>query len=148
MVGTVVLKTKDICEALSIGRHQLRIWTDILSPYNKQQTKARSARHYTPADLLFFAVINHLEDTFGLTPQVISRFSNELSSCIREPQSLVIDTFFFINVEKNVCERLDNRVSAKEGIIVDIKPAQMLVCEFLGLSVQQPQFQFGLVKVK
>lgn len=148
MAGTIILKTKDICEALSIGRHQLRIWTDTLPPYNKQQTTARSARRYDSADLLFFAVVKHLEDTFTLSPQAISRFSSELNRAIRQPQGLTTHSYLFISAEKNECKRLENSITPQEGIIVDVKSAQMLVCKFLGISVQQPELQLGLVKVR
>ncbi len=148
MKSTVTLKTKDLCEALSIGRHQLRIWTDTLAPYSAQTTKARSARCYDPADLLFFAVIKHIDDIFGLAVQSMARFSNDLYVCIREPQSLTIQPYIFINIVNNQCERLDLNMSSREGIIVDIQPAQLRVCQFLGLSPQQSQLQLGLVKVK
>ena len=148
MASTVTLKTKDLCEALSIGRHQLRVWTDMLPPYSVQKTKARSARCYDPADLLFFAVIKHIDDVFGLTLQSMARFSNELYFCIREPQSLTGQSYIFISVADDKCERLSINMSSREGIIVDIQSAQLRVCQFLGLSPQQSQLQLGLVKVK
>jgi len=148
MANTITLKTKDLCEALGVGRHQLRAWTDTLPPYSEQKTKARSARRYEPADLLFFSVIKHISEVFGLTPNAMARFSNELYVCVREPQSLTNETLFFISVTDNKCERLNMNMVSREGFIVDIQPAYSLACQFLGLSPQQSQLQLGLVKVK
>ena len=148
MSGKLTLKTKDICEALDIGRHQLRAWTDAFAPYSEQATKARSARQYDPADLLFFAVIKHIDDHIGLTLQSVSQFSNELYVVLREPQSLFAAPFIFIDVERNQCERVNQKEISREGIMVNLQPAQELVCQFLGLPIQQPQLQLGLVKVK
>ncbi len=147
MTGIITLKTKDICGALSVGRHQLRAWTNDLLPYRLQQTKERSARRFQPADLLFFAVIKHLTEEFGLSLSFIERFSAELYECIREPHSLIAENFLFISNSGYKCEKLDKDNVVGEGIVVDIHLAQDVVCRFLGLSTRQTQLQLGLVKV-
>ncbi|MGB1800378.1 MAG: MerR family transcriptional regulator [Gammaproteobacteria bacterium] len=148
MANTITLKTKDLCEALSIERHQLRAWTDTLPPYCEQKTKARSARKYQPVDLLFFSVIKHMSEMFCLTPTAIAKFSDELYTCIKEPQILTGETLLFISPENGKCERLDKNRVSREGFIVNIQPAYSLMCEFLGLLPQQSALQLGLVKVK
>ncbi len=145
MADTITLKTKDICEALKIGRHQLRAWTDSLAPYCHRKTKERSACRYDSADLLYFAVVKHITEKFGLSLSFISQFSDALYSCIREPQSLTSQPYIFIS--DNGCAKLNIDKVHQEGIVVDLQPAQALVYQFLGLSTQQTQLQLGLMEV-
>ncbi|PCJ99984.1 MAG: hypothetical protein COA45_03995 [Zetaproteobacteria bacterium] len=147
MPDRITLKTKDICEALEIGRHQLRAWTDTLPPYCYRKTKERSAYRYDSVDLVYFAVIKHIINNFGLSLSYIGGFSDALYSCIREPQSLTSHSFIFISEQGRKCGRLNPDGVNVEGLIVDLQPAQTLVYQFLGLPSQQTQLQLGLVKV-
>jgi len=147
MADTVSLKTKDICDALKIGRHQLRVWADTLPPYCQRETKERSARRYDPADLLYFAVIQYITNNFYLSLPFITRFSEELYSCIREPQSLTANPFIFISSKGEACTRLNIDQVNQEGIVVNLQPAQTLVYQFLGLSPQQAQLPLDLMEV-
>ncbi|HHJ20830.1 MAG TPA: hypothetical protein ENJ84_13555 [Gammaproteobacteria bacterium] len=147
MADKITIKTKDICDTLNIGRHQLRAWTDTLAPYCNRKTKERSAFRYDSADLLYFALVKHIIENFGLSLPFIARFSEALYSCVREPQSLTHPSFLFISEQCNSCERLSLDKIDREGFIIDVNPAQTLVYQFLGLSTQQTQLQLGLVKV-
>ncbi len=143
----ITIKTKDICDALNIGRHQLRAWTNTLAPFCNRETKARSAYRYDSADLLYFALIKHITENFGLSLPFISRFSEKLYSCIREPRSLARPPFLFISEQGNCCEQLSLEKIDREGFIIDVTLAQTLVYQFLGLSPQQAQLPLGLVEV-
>jgi len=147
MADTVTLKSKDICDALNIGRHQLRAWADILPPYCERETKERSARRYDSADLLYFAVIQYISNNFCLPLPYISLFSEELYTCIREPQSLTTNPFVLISNKGKSCTRLSHDKVNQEGIIINLQPAQILVYQFLELSPQQTQLPFSLMDV-
>lgn len=147
MADKITLKTKDICDALAIGRHQLRTWTGTLPPYCRRTTKARSAFRYDSADLLYFALIKHLTENFGLSLSFVARFSEALYSCVRVPQSLTLHPFIFIGDQGSTCIRSNLDNIDREGFIVNLQPAQTLVYQFLGLSPQQTQLQLGLMKV-
>jgi hypothetical protein len=147
MADKITIKTKDICDALNIGRHQLRSWTDALAPYSYRQTKERSAFKYDSADLLYFALVKHIIENFGLSLPFVARFSEALYSCVREPQSLTQPQFLFISEQGTSCVRASFDKIDREGFLVDINPAQTVVHQFFGLSAQQTQLQLGLVKV-
>tara|TARA_R110001592_G_scaffold319724_4_gene597508 strand:- start:3846 stop:4292 length:447 start_codon:yes stop_codon:yes gene_type:complete len=147
MASGIKIKTKDICDALGVGRHQLRSWTDTLAPYCDRETKERSASRYDSGDLLFFAAIQHISETFGVSLSYMARFSESLYSCIREPKGLTDTPFVFISDKSHKCERLRSSKVDQEGVLVDLQIAQNLVYQYLGLSTQQTQLQLGLVKV-
>ncbi|ODS23667.1 hypothetical protein AB835_07635 [Candidatus Endobugula sertula] len=147
MTDKITLKTKDICDALDIGRHQLRAWTDGLEPYCLRETRERSACRYDSADLLYFAVIKHIVDNCGLTLPFVAKFSQQLYLCIREPNSLTSSPFLFITNKGNSCKRLNLDKVTQEGTIIDLQPANILVYQFLGLSSQQGQLPLGLREV-
>lgn len=147
MAEQITLKTKDICEALNIGRHQLRTWVDNLPPYANHPKAERSASRYTPADLLNFAVIKHLTEQYALSLPFLSKCSESLYSCIREPQSLTSGRFVFITAHGTSHFTIALDRVLQEGIVVDLRPPQALVYQYLGISPQQAQLQLGLVKV-
>lgn len=148
MAQSMKIKTKDICEALDIGRHQLRGWTEQLAPYCHRETRERSANHYDFGDLLFFAVVKHINESLGISISFIAKFSESLYTCVREPQDLTSTNIVFINTRDNSCQKVDTRGLMQEGIVINIQPAQLQACEYLGLSAQQQtQLQLGLMKV-
>ena len=148
MSQSIKITTKDICAALDIGRHQLRSWTDILTPFSKRITKERSACRYDFGDLLFLAVIKHIHCSLGISLPFIAEFSESLYDCIREPQDIAASPFVFINIREKNCVRMLSDKILHEGILVDLLPAQEQVYKFLGISAQQQaQLQLGLVKV-
>lgn len=148
MASKITIKTKDICEALGVGKHQLRAWTDSLSPFSVRETKERSANQYDPGDLMFFAVVQRLTDEFGLSLPFISKCSQQLYGCIREPQSLTYQPYIFINIESNSCSWIGLNNMQGEGIVFSVQPAQELVFQYLGFSTNQFQMHLGLMEVK
>lgn len=147
MADRITLKTKDICDALGIGRHQLRVWVETLPPYSSRAKKERSACRYEPADLLYFAAVKCLTEKFFLPIGFISKFSEKLYLCIREPESLTTHPFIFITNYGESCSRISLTNISQEGIVFDLQPAQSLIYEFLGLSNPQVQLNLGLLKV-
>ena len=149
MAEGIKITTKDICTALELGRHQLRSWTETLAPYSQRETKERSASRYDFGDLLFFAVVKHIHDSFGISIQFIAGLSESLYTCVREPQDPDLSPFVFISVNANRCVRVIPEEISQEGIVVDLQPAQAQIYKYLGISTQQQaQLQLGLVKVK
>lgn len=148
MATGIAIKAKDICDALDVKRHQLRLWTESFEPYCSRKTKERSANRYDFGDLLFFAVVQHIQSQLGVSNSHIANFSHSLYICLREPQQLVSSPFVFINMNDGRCLKQDQNKFDEEGLFVDLKPAQAKVYEFLGLPIpHQAQLQLGLVKV-
>lgn len=147
MPNIVTLKTKNICEAIGIGRHQLRAWTDVLPPYVYRQTSERSARHFDPVDLLFFAVVNHITTGLGLSLKFLRGVSAELYTRLSEPHSMTSGAYILMTeTEVRFFDVSSERIES-EGAIIDIRPAQEITRRYLGVSNQQPQLNLGLVKI-
>lgn len=150
MADQIILKAKDICDALDLKRHQLRSWIKQLAPYSQRELKERSAAKYDSADLLYFSVVKHLIEKFHLPLSSISGFSESLYVCMREPQSLGAEQFIFISRQQDekTCVRLSLDKISNEGIAVNLQAAQSRVYQFLGLPPQQTHLQLGLMGVK
>jgi len=143
----IVLKTKDICAALNIKRHQLRAWTDVLPPYCNQHTQERSARKFDTGDLMFFATIKHIEDKFGITIPVLSDMSKSIYDTIRNPRVMSNQELIFIDIESKKCIFADTLEQKAEGLLIDTTHAKNLVCGFLGLMPTQSELHLGLARV-
>jgi hypothetical protein len=146
-LNLIVLKTKDICEALKIKRHQLRAWTEALQPYCNQSTQERSARKFDTGDLLFFAVIQYVERKFGISISVLSEASQSLNDLIRSPRIMNDKEVIFLDIESKRYLMADTVEQGVEGIYIDSSKAKKLVCNFLGVIPNQSQFYLGLAKV-
>ncbi len=142
-----VLKTKDICEALDIKRHQLRAWTDALAPYSNQTTHARSARRFDTGDLMFFATVQHIEKKFGLSISVFAKLSQCIYDTIRAPRTINDNERIFLDINSQRYLIADTLDTHAEGVLINIAPVKKLVGDFLGLTPTQEQIHFGLAKV-
>jgi hypothetical protein len=139
----ITLKTKDICEALGIKKHQLRACTDLLEPFSSMGTNERSARKYDTGDLLFFAVVFQLESEFGLSIRSMSKYSRSLYETLRSPKNLGKIDRIFVDIESNACSWAEERLLVEQGIVFDPSKAERVVCEYLGVMPSQSNLQFG-----
>lgn len=139
----ITLKTKDICEALGIKKHQLRSWTESLEPFSSMSTNERSARKYDTGDLLFFAVVFQLERNFGLSLKSIMKFSLSLYETLHAPKKVEQRRNIFVDIEKSDCKWLNGSMSPRQGIVFDTTEAEAVVCKFLGVTPSQSNLQFG-----
>ncbi|TMO41923.1 MULTISPECIES: hypothetical protein [unclassified Pseudoalteromonas] len=143
----IVLKTKDICSALTIKRHHLRMWTDTLQPYCSQNTQERSARKFDTGDLMYFATIKHIEDKFGIPVSKLSDISKSIYDTIRSPRIMSSQELIYLNFESNKCLFADSLEKKAEGLLIDTTCVKNLVCEFLGLIPKQSELHLGLTRV-
>lgn len=144
------LKTKDICEAVSIERHQFRVWTNKLYPYSVMPVKERSARSFTIADLLFFSVVKRMESEFGFNLKSITKISRNLYEFTREPRCFQSSTFIFIDFITGQVTMYNEQSPHGEGVIVDLNKSNDFVAKYLGLipTSSQKELPFGLQKVE
>jgi len=66
------LTVKDICAALGVLRHRVRAWTQ-LPPFRDQPTHARSARRFDILALFLMAILQSLEDNYGIRHSALER---------------------------------------------------------------------------
>jgi len=149
MQKTITFTTKDVCEALGVAKHHLRIWTDRLEPFSKAATKERSARKFTLGDLSYLAIVDYLEVHYGISVNTIAMFKCRLYDLINSPSSIeVVDRkFLFICFHSQCCKWLESEQSVSEGLIVDTCNAHKKINDYLGLSPQQVEMRLGLAMV-
>jgi DNA-binding transcriptional MerR regulator len=149
MPKTITFTTKDVCEALGVAKHHLRIWTDKLEPFCNAATKERSARKFTLGDLSYLAVVDYLEVHYGISINTIALLERRLYDLINAPSSSKVDdsNFVFICFHSQSCKWLESEQAVSEGLIVDTYNAHKKINDYLGLSPQQVEMQLGLAMV-
>lgn len=150
MARQITLKAKDIRDALAIKPSQFRTWVDTLPPHSNAIKKERSAVKYDPADLMYFLVIKHIINTYGISIHALANVTQDIYSFIREPQSINDYPLLFISFIKNTCSNLPiNKKINAEGIIINLQPIQEELFQFLGVFPEhkQSELQLGLTTV-
>lgn len=128
---------KDVCLALEgVSRSRIHAWTK-LPPFSSKETKERSARRFSSADLLTFSLFQTLEDTFGLRSRQLTQFSKNIHQYFSEPRSLAPVELVLIRLRDGEIIRKDITVEA--GYLVDITKERERINMFLGISSPQGQ---------
>lgn len=77
----------EIEQLLSASEHHVRSWVENLEPLASKERQARSATRFTPAEVLFLAVVSKLHDA-GVTWKHLAPISQPLFQMLRKPQSI------------------------------------------------------------
>lgn len=141
MVNGMTFTIKDVCLALGgISRSRIHAWTQF-KPFSLIETSERSARRFNSADLLTLAVIQSLEDTFGLRSRQLSMFSQGIHQYLSEPRAIKPVEMVFIRL----CDGqvLPLNMADEAGYILDMAWERDRINIFLG--VLSPQGQLPLM---
>lgn len=144
MSKVLLLKSKDLCNALDIERHHFRVWVDSIPLYSSRKTKERSATQYKTTDLFFFAVVKHIHQNFGLPISFIANFSDMLYSCILKAESNIDSSYVFIS--NDGCKLVGLSNINEEGLVVSLQPARKLLLSYLGVSMENKQMALNLME--
>lgn len=149
MAKTITFTTKDVCEALGVAKHHLRSWTDKLEPFNKAATKERTARRFTLSDLNYLAIIDYLEQKFGISLCAIAKLERRLYDLVNAPSSDRDSSreFIFISFQDQTCFWLESELSISEGLILNAYDANIKINNYLGITPHQAEMQLGLAMV-
>lgn len=133
---------KDICQALNgVCRSRVHAWTR-LPPFSAMETSERSARRFDVADLLAFAVLQRLEDVYGIKSRHLSRFSAGIHQYLMEPKALGADELIFIRLKDGNVRRLSLTLICEPGWILDMAEVRERINVFLGIAPPQRQLAF------
>lgn len=143
MAQTINLTAQDVCQVLQVERHALRRWLEGLPVYAEQPTRARSARRFDMADLIFLSAVLELETRYGLGLATIARFDADLLETVRG-QGLGLQ-FLFLDIETASCSQLDAGLPARPGIVLDLGPAYQRVASAFRVPTPFPELPFGTV---
>jgi hypothetical protein len=146
MAKTITFTAKDVCEALGVAKHHLRIWTNKLEPFSNSATKERSARKFTLGDLSYLAFVDYLEVQYGISINTIALLERRLYDLINSPSLKESGdrSFVFICFLSQTCRWLKSDDLASEGLIVNTRNAHSKLNNYLGLSPKQVEMQLGL----
>lgn len=140
------LTTKDICAALGVPKHRVRGWTR-LPPFCDRPVHARSARRYDPLDLLLMAIVQSLEDVYGVRSSVLLRATPAIMRFLCRPRESHHDAIVYLDILKWEMQVMTPGLPIQAGFIIDVERERRRVAEFLGLRHVQGDLPLGLVVV-
>lgn len=141
MLHEISLTTQTVCQALRMGRHTLRRWIEELPTYVAQPTRARSARRFGMADLVFFSAVLELESIYGLGLQAIARFDAGLQDVLRNGS--LGARFLFLDVANASCEAVSEPQPPRAGILLDMEPVYRRVASAFAVPTPFPELPFA-----
>lgn len=135
VVSGIALTIKDVCVALGgISRSRIHAWAR-LPPFSLTETFERSARRFSPADLLTLAALQTLEKQFGLRYRQLSFFSQGIHQYFIEPRTITPVEMVFIRLRDGRVLPLSRANEA--GYLLDMAWERERINTFLGISSPQ-----------
>lgn len=131
--------TKDVCAALGgISRSRLHIWAQ-LPPFSERPTCERSARRYSKADLLTFAVLQTLEEVFGMKRGGMGSVSEAIYHYVSAPRQAPVEEWVIIPVDEGAVRMVQEQSIATPGWVVDMARERERIDLYLGLTPPQQE---------
>jgi DNA-binding transcriptional MerR regulator len=131
---------KDVCTALGgISRSRLHTWAQ-LPPFCERPTRERSARRFTKADLLTFAVLQTLEDMLGMRRRDIRSISAAIHHYVRAPRQTRMEEWIFIPQDEDdeeIVLLIQGQNFASPGWVIDMARERERIDLYLGLTPSQ-----------
>jgi hypothetical protein len=127
MTSSARFTVGDICSALDVQKHDVRAWLRF-PPYDDAEVRARSARKFTQAELVFFGLIAQLHIELGMSPRSIGRCSRALHALVTS--RLDTQQVVFINVHRGTATYL-TATPKDTGVVLDVAPTVERVQKFL-----------------
>lgn len=141
MIGAIRYTIKDICLGLGgISRSKVHSWTR-LEPFSRMETAQRYARYFSLTDFLTLAVLQTLEDDFGIKNKQLGLFSVSIHRYLSEPGSLMQEEYLFLSIRDGCAVPASS--PAEPGIIIDIASERERINRFLGIA--SPQRELALL---
>ncbi|MDR5885881.1 hypothetical protein [Vreelandella janggokensis] len=143
MLATKSFTAKDVCAALGdINRSRLHLWAQ-LPPFSERPTRERSARRFTKADLLTFAILQTLEDDFGMRRGNIGRISAAIHHYVSTPRQVPMEEWVFIPRYEGAVRSVQGQRIATSGWVIDMAKERERIDLYLGVT--PPQQELSLI---
>jgi len=133
---------KDVCAALDISRSRLHQWAQ-LPPFSERPTRERSARHFSKADLLMFAVLQTLEDAFGMKSRDMVDVPAKIYQYLNAPRQSPYEEWVFIPLNSGEARTVQEQAITSAGWIIDMTKERERIDIYLG--VRPPQQELPLM---
>lgn len=138
MSATKSFTAKDVCAALGgISRSRLHTWAQ-LPPFSNIPTRERSARRYTKADLLTFAVLQTLEEAFGMKRGNMGSISAAVHHYVSAPRQAPLEEWVFIPWGEGPVRSVQENI-ASPGWVIDMARERERIDLYLGLTPPQQE---------
>ncbi|MGP9765384.1 hypothetical protein ACT3UM_06605 [Halomonas sp. AOP13-D3-9] len=143
MPATKTFTAKDVCAALGdINRSRLHLWAQ-LPPFSERPTRERSARRFTKADLLTFAILQTLEDDFGMRRGNIGRISAAIHHYVSTPRQVPMEEWVFLPRDEGAVRSVQGQRIATSGWVIDMAKERERIDLYLGFT--PPQQELSLI---
>lgn len=130
---------KDICAALGgVSRSRLHVWAH-LPPFSSRPTRERSARRYSKADLLTFAVLHTLEDVLGAKEKQLSRASSSIHNYLLTPRHAATEEWVFIPSDAGKVQLAQINSLSSAGWVIDVAKERQRIDIYLGVIPPQQE---------
>ncbi len=146
MPNMLKLTAKDVCAALGVPKHRVRVWAS-LPPFSARPTRARSARRFDTADLLLMAILQSLEDTYGMRPSYLEQAATALMQFLSQPRGINSGAVAYLDVSNWEVQPIAAKSSLRAGLLIDVQRERDRVAKFLGLKHVQGELLLGPVAV-
>lgn len=128
---------KDVCAGLhGVSRSRIHGWVQ-LPPFSAIPSQERSARHFSRADLLTFAVLRTLEDQFGARGAQLARVSAGIHAYLSTPQPAGMDECLFVPLAEGLARSIPGQVIAEAGWVINL--ARERIDRYLGVLPPQQE---------
>ena len=146
MLNMLKLTVKDICAALDIPRHRVRAWSQ-LPPFRDRPTHARSARRFDTLDLLLMAILQSLEDAYGIRPSSLEQAAPAIMQFLSRPHRTHGSAIVYLDVSNWEVKPVTPALTLRAGLIINVEWERERVAKFLGLKHIQGELPLGPMAV-
>jgi hypothetical protein len=146
MPNMLKLTVKDICAALGAPKHRVRVWTR-LPPFRDRPTHARSARRFDTLDLLLMAILQSLEDVYGIRPSSLEQAATAITRFLSRPRGIYTGAIAYLDVSSWEVQPVTPKSILRSGLIIDVQRERNRVANFLGFRHVQGELPLGPVAV-
>lgn len=128
---------KDVCALLEgVSRSRVQGWVQ-LPPFCAKPVRERSARRFSRADLLTFAVLRTLEDGFGARTAHLAQVSAGIRQYLSAPHQAGIDDWLFVSLGDGSARPVKEQSIAEPGWIIDLGRERERIDRYLGVLPSQ-----------
>ncbi|MCL4470095.1 MAG: hypothetical protein M1547_02935 [Gammaproteobacteria bacterium] len=136
---SITFTRKHILEALAIKGHVHRKWLEVLPPYAYENTRERQGRRYNGRDLIFFLIVQFLIEHYGMSLDIIARFSQNLARFLDKPLSMSATGYLVINIDMGEIKVAQTGLTVEPSIIMPLETPLKRYRAYLGHDIDEPK---------
>ncbi|APC19537.1 hypothetical protein BLL42_27845 (plasmid) [Pseudomonas frederiksbergensis] len=143
MIKPLSFTAKDVCSALGgVCRSRVHAWVQ-LPPFSFMVTMERSARRFSKADLVVMAVLQTLEDQFGVKSRLLGQLSGGIHKYLAELKSVTAEEWIFIRRSDGATRLVHAHPISESGWVLDLAEERNRIDVYLGIV--PPQRELPLI---